>query len=779
VFGAVLDRDGRPVAGARVFALDLKTGTAGQGQIRIAGSDKAEAEAETEPSGAFRLDGLGPGYFQVMATSAEQGEALVMGIEGGRRDVFLRLGGIAGLRGKVIDAGDGTPVAGARVRESLSGRTTTAGDDGSFELKVPLQPDRDAEDTFFLRADHLDYDPWWDRVQAGDEPVEIRLKHGAGIAGTVVDGKGKPVAGARISIEVPGIPQAFLLLNRQGPGLTTFSEPDGSFFLPSVLPSAPGVGAPGVELVAWRPGVGRGRTTVPPAGGDAQKEVQIILRPASTLVGRVTDAAGGPVEGALIRLFQETKAVGELKMMLELLPVARGHAGYSDRTGWYRIGDLDPGSYRLEALAFGLARNVMASVVVGEEETRLDVALEPGGTVSGRVVDPAGDPIAGVEVVAFPAGDGNQPKVEGRPDPQEMMAREFRKVAGIGVANARTGQDGTFRIEHLSEGEFRIMARAPGHPVVEGGPVRCGETLPDLVLAAYGKITGRAVASDGTAIREFDVALTGSAPPGPFTTNRWGSLRFVHPEGKFLVEDLDAGEYGLTITATDYLPFRKKVRIEPGQEEVVEAVLEDGASVEGAVRSAEDDQPIAGVKIYVNRENAKDEEWLHKEAWSDEAGKFGVRGLPEGKYSVSSWHPDYYGDGDQRAEFSVPFTEPLALGLRLRQGGKVLGRIEGLKPVESREVSHQVVLSRIAGEKDAETSAEKAGEQPDQVGGGTWIGVRGTFEVVSLQPGTYRVALQRFSDRQGQRNLADGPPQVLGEVEVRPGETSEFRAAVK
>ena len=153
--------------------------------------------------------------------------------------------------------------------------------------------------------------------------------------------------------------------------------------------------------------------------------------------------------------------------------------------------------------------------------------------------------------------------------------------------------------------------------------------------------------------------------------------------------------------------------------------------------------------------------------------------------------------------FTVPFEDPPAFAVRLQPAGKIRGRIDGLPLIDPREGGYNIFVVRTGGEKDQGTTGKAAAKGPAVVAS-IILGEQGTFAVDGLRPGTYRIDLERITLRQGgspemgpaptsgqvrvRAVFKPGPgapsgtvpsARPLGEVEVRAGETSEFRAQGK
>lgn len=167
--------------------------------------------------------------------------------------------------------------------------------------------------------------------------------------------------------------------------------------------------------------------------------------------GLVTDSiTGEPIPNALVRACGPTCGQGR-----------------TNENGEYLIENLAPGDYRVTASAYGYKASRYPDLVRVEENRitpNINFLLVPyqqpppvRGSISGRVIDKqTGEPIEGAFVTA-------------------MGSRRMR-----GMGRALTGPDGTYRIDNLLPGEYRVMANARGYEP---------EVYPELVVVYGGQNT--------------------------------------------------------------------------------------------------------------------------------------------------------------------------------------------------------------------------------------------------------------------------------------------------
>ena len=393
------------------------------------------------------------------------------------------------IRGRILDA-DGNSVNGATVRlVSPSApytvyRDTLTGADGAYSFA------------------HVG--PWRSRVVADHDPdgvvssAEIRVGEGetrevtlvlsaaGAVRGTVVDGDGRPVAGAALSVE--GVPWIV-------PGAT--SDDSGAFRMATVPREA-------ASLVAVARGYRTGRVGLGARQDDTELVVRIQLVAAGPVAGEVRDADGNPARARVVACADqpaEARTESGEDGAFELPPSAIG---------------CDVVAEHPEQEASDAARVV--------EGRRLSLRLKPGGAVEGIVVDERGwgVPAYSVGIESFTPARGAR----------------FGGYGPRGVDDAR----GVFRWDKLAPGTYVFTAQAQGRPPARSAPVdvRGGATTRDvrIALAPGGVVTGRVeddhhVPLAGVDIR-FDAVSSVLDSRASATTDESGRYRIEGaPSGPF------------------------------------------------------------------------------------------------------------------------------------------------------------------------------------------------------------------------------------------------------
>ena len=267
-------------------------------------------------------------------------------------------------------------------------------------------------------------------ITAPAAPATQRTEHGVrgscSLRGRVIDPRQVPVAGAHVCV-----------LRSDAPGHHAETAADGTFAL-----AIASTGSPTLTLVVhdprWAPAIVAHGLQV--HGAPVTDLGDIQLAGAGGIAGTVVDAQGRPCAQARLIV----RPVHGPLLALPALELARWFPEQGvDGDGRFAVAGLPAGAYEVEAWAPGQDRRATPWCAVrAQTVTSLaPLALGPGCTLRGLVVDSAGRPVADAAIDLLPAA-----------------APDLR-----GILRATTDADGAFAFAHLQAAPHHLRVRSPGH----------------------------------------------------------------------------------------------------------------------------------------------------------------------------------------------------------------------------------------------------------------------------------------------------------------------------
>lgn len=529
----------------------------------------------------------------------------------------------------VVKAPDGKPVEGARVtyqaEEGLFGSLpATMKTDASGRFRAELKTGA----RLSVRVEAKGFGSRvLESVRPGS-PITITLDRGRTLEGTIRDSAGQPVPGARV--EARATMAVSMLWDPTVGQASARSDAQGRYRLEGLEPAL-------FTITAALAGVGQAsRSNVRPVG-----RVDLVLGPASGLTGEVVDAAGRPVAGAVVRA--------------EKPPFGEGDADTTDALGRFLMPGLSPGNYHVAAkhpdFAPGLAPEV---VVAAASEAQVQLVLDAGTTVVGRVVDAAEHPLAGT-VALEQWGD-------------------LAATASLAQAlRAEAGADGRFRLERVAGGSYVFGVRAPGlgsKSVDVSASGRAGLLdLGDVVLEPGLAIRGHVRTKAGAPVAD---ALVTASLKQPMFGGIPTAEEHSSADGTFVLAGLAPGTYDLTAKSAGFTSGRAQAA---AGAEGADLSVDLGGSLTGLVVE-EGDRPVEGFHVHAEPQAGSRPRWEddRQKAVGSSDGRFLIEDLTEGPYSLQVLVPD-------RAPASVSSARVVAgqttdLGtIRVPRGGIVRGAV--------------------------------------------------------------------------------------------------------
>ncbi len=779
VEGRVVDSDGQPLAGALVSAREAS----GQAAFPFSESGRSRGEpATTGADGGFRLGGFAAGAVLSVQVSAEG--YLPVSRRGVRlpteAPLLVRLEPAATLTGRVVDT-RGRPVAQALV--GPSSRVWSQGvhsfvrtdDDGEFSLSPVAAGVQVLE---ARKEGYVTSAPRSVEVTAGREPpkVEIVLEAAAVLEGRVLTPDGIAVSGARVTatrrreVQVPGQEaltdgDGRFVLDQLAPGpVTVRAEKEG--FTSAEVEAEAGGAASGVELVLGR-GVevsgfladaageplparevalslsairfamaGEARATSRTDGSftisgvaDGSYRITVMdrgrpwyVRPEPVVV------AGSPVRGVEVRLPPEAAIRGRLiGLEPEDLPGLRIFASAAE-LGWprpgrvladggYEISDLAPGEWRVRGAVpdGGPVATAEVSIEPGQAEAQADLRFERGLTLTGTVLR-AGEPVAGLTV----------------------SVSSLTRPAGN---SAQTDGAGRFRVRSLGRGTNVVQIQSPDLSLQSVRKVEMDGDR-DVVFEVGGhRVAGTVVSADGAEAIGAAEVRAGRASADGF--GGWsGSSALTNADGRFLLTDLEEGEWRLRVRKEGYGDRTVPVAVGTGDVELPPIRLERTPGLVLIVHLADGGVP-QGVGAVAFGDGPQP-------VWSGGGqvgpdGRIVLAGVPRGTWSLTVSAADGIAAG---VRVTVP-GEPAPV--RLSPACTVRLTVPGLEAAEAGVPSAQVRLTDAAGRPPWFLRGRNA----------DFPMTGAALEIPNLSPGTWTVSVTAVDGRTWS-----------GTVDARPGVTA-------
>ncbi len=532
VFGVVLDDQEQPVPDAKVVLFMPPDFV----------SDPRPPAARVEPDqtvtdthGRFELSDLARGTYSLQVTASDLAPLTVPGIQIAASEhpddetrvdvgtVVLEPG--VTLVGKVTDV-DGQGLEGALLHIMRSGSRgseqptqTTTSADGGFAFAGMARSERLHISASLDGYQHKSvreilYDP--------DQPLTLMLEPSVNLRGWVIGPDGVGVSGADVA------------LIRDKSSTIRSAERDGRFeFIAQ---------APGKVIVSARSPTGvADPVEVKLTAGETTPEVRIVLQPAATLRGRLTDPDGEPVFDARVSLGTPSGEHRSGAMMDD-------RSATTDGDGRFAITGLDTGDYPLAArhpdyepledrveLESGVDRQIELAFDAPHDRESL--------TVSGHVIDSNG---AGIDGAAI------------------QLIGELRTSSDVAVVSF---DGGGFELEASEPGVWALLVAHPGYATQRTATFELGKvavTHQVIQLTAGGEVFGSVLGLDLEALS--GLRITASALE---LGSRAGQ---VSHDGSYRISNLAAGAWVVNASTDQGQRVTKNVHL-GGEGDAVEIDL--------------------------------------------------------------------------------------------------------------------------------------------------------------------------------------------------------------
>jgi protocatechuate 3,4-dioxygenase beta subunit len=653
-------------------------------------------EVHTDDDGSFAFDSLTPRVYRVAARAGDAIAGPVSTRLGATTEPVILRVREAGKVDVTVTDDTNKPIRGALVEvRDLVAVTAMTDDSGKVTLRgiAPgwhiVKASADGHATAFHEI-----------ATAADATADydIVLRAGGSIAGTVVDGQGAPIEGARILPEHMGHFDDYydsrfdaVLTDAKGRWRLTGLPRETTRVRAYHGEYAPGASSP--IVLAENP---------------ARDGVTIVMERGVKLRGRVVDTNNAPVAGAEVRVSADTVLSGNVRRVA------------ADAKGEFAMAGLPRRLMYVMAASEGATSQTLP-IDLSHEDAPVELRLDRGAELVGVVVDSKGAPVpeARVEV-----------ERTRRDDPNETVASRLR-----GKDSTIAGTDGSFKITGLDKGTYLARAIRPGSssdllharlgtPIETGAPAK-------VVVDDLSTLTGKVVFPDGKPVTRFAVRL-GTAPL------EWFS------DGSFEVDDVPTGKNFVQISGLDFVAHRMPdVVVAATPTDLGTITVQPGRVISGIVVD-KSGRPVAGASVVLGREIHSDGTTLMQytdprmtEAITRADGRFTIRGAGTNMQQIAADH-----DRVGRSVMTTlpPSTTDSELTLTLLQPGVVQGfvRLDG-KPAEA------LVVLRATNASDTRLTVR--------------TGLDGSYRFDRVAPDRYSQITVRIAARRDE--LADGKAQRI------------------
>jgi len=708
IAGRITDNQGQPVAGAVVFALWLDGATSHVREVR------------SNAEGRFRLAGLSDLPVRNLSVRADGfATATKDGATPGDTAVDFVLQRNGSIVGRVQLSAGGVPAA---FRVQAHPEAKEGQERAGFRIMIGNRPDEDKVFTDPSGSFRLDgVEPGTVTITVlsdGKAPARktglvvasdgvadagtLTLTDGRTLRGRVIAAKDEaPIAGATISLSQP---QGFMMaMGRDNAAAAAITGVDGRFEIAGLEAKTYSVDAGQID---YSPN--SGRVEIPAEG--AVDELTIKLSRGGIITGAVKDAQKQPVPNAQIILTNPGRGSGPQTVS-------------SGADGRYTFEKIPPGEYIVMRAPSGggpmMIFGGMKQVAVREgETTTFDIDEAAKINLSGRVTK-AGLPVANA-MLSFWVDDGSE------------MGGEMKV--------SRTDGDGRYQVGLDHAGSYSVAITTGMRMFVAGR--RSKITVPDdptpvVDIPVKGaEVSGHVTNSEGKPVSGAMVSVRAKDGTAPAGDSRYGgpTSDVTDPDGSYVVDNLDPGDYAVTVAAAGYRNAEgSSVKIEgDGDTRIVDVRLEKGRTVRGHVFDA-NGNGIAGAMVMAAPSGAVPSGNDALPANTDVNGAFVVTAPADGPIDLTAVAAGF---PPARVTGIIP-EDGGDLALRAPRPGRIKVTVAGAdgKPIAGARVGCRPVPTFLGSDYLSFVNASPP------------TGADGTATIASLGPGAYELVVSRDQKR--------------------------------
>ncbi|MFT5285521.1 MAG: protocatechuate 3,4-dioxygenase beta subunit [Planctomycetota bacterium] len=449
--------------------------------------------------------------------------------------------------------------------------------------------------------------------------LDIQLNAGSLVKGRVVNGEGKPVAGADIEARTREFFGNLAFELREGE-----SDEDGYFELPAV-----GAGPAWLTVEHEEYRNYKSPNSVEIVLGQELTYPDIVLDLGAHVSGSIMFPDGTPAVGAELEIGVDFSANTSGVPMNPVNFSGAGNETTTDERGEFSFAGLSTGPYRLDASletsddskqASGIWRGQIAGLTPVEDveaSTQLLLVLEAPTSISGIVLDTNGEPVQKFKIeAALAAAQWYLP-------PSRTESEEFES------------EDGSFTIINLQPGKWSLLAKAEGLAPPEAIELELpSEEVLEFRLASPASLSGFVFDPDGNPVagaviqQELDLQQMVQRQQGRLDNIPSATTDVM---GAFTLDNLPPGT-GTVMASKDGWARSSEYPYELEEGDAIadaELVLRVGGTITGILFD-EEGEPKVGADIFIQQPTGM----RRRTTRTDEKGEFREEHLDPAQWQV-------------------------------------------------------------------------------------------------------------------------------------------------
>jgi hypothetical protein len=694
ISGSVVDEDKRPVAAAHLstratargdmFSLNFMPGR-GNTAEGYSAPDGRFVLRDVEIDSDLQVDALKRGY------PGAKSPSMKLGAGEKKTGVMLTIPRGVAITGRVTDK-DKKPLSGVGVdateaaNDAMGGMrrmvisnmqprnddTYRTGSDGTFSIRVK----EGTYDLSFKREGYSAKNVRGTKVDANTKPIDVVLDPGVEISGRVTRG-GAGVEGVNVrAMSQDGFSNAV-------------SGPDGAFRLTDLTP-----GQMMLNVNKQESFIQEMRSVTAPT-----RDLVIELPSGGRITGRVLDKnSHQPVTSFMAGVTTSRSGGG---MMVMMPPMQKQ---FTSDDGSFVLEGIKPGMTQVVVNAPGYTTARVPNIEVEDGKTAPDVEVdvETGAKLTGRVTGPDGSALSGVSVRSDPmAGGGRVMRFDGNDN------------------SATTDPSGEYTIDTLEPGEKTFTFSRSGYIAQQKTVTIAGgkDSRLDVQMSTGTRATGFVVTDSGAPVPDADVrALSASEMDG-------GRSGRSDSNGAFTIEGLAPGHYTFNASKNGYTSGIVR-DVDIASSGPVRITLKNGGVITGHVNGLTA-QELEQTTVYANGAGNAGGPMGGSTAPVDSAGNFRIEGAPSGTVRISARTGAMFGGSSKSAAPKTVELEPggtAQVDIDFKSSTVIRGRVTR----NGAAVSNAQVMFIPRGGR-SQTSASVAADAD------------GRYELSGLDDGTYTV----------------------------------------